>query len=225
MVHGWELVENFLFTDAEAAVRHRLTLDVLELKGDVQAPRMEVRRSLVVVEVLIHLGHLLVSLETVTCLLVTPVELTLLQGLTDEDQLLGSLLKALLHLLVQLLLLDKLVTWLDLRWRSLISQVEEVNISLHETVSKQLNADIHLIFPLLKLEAPILPNLVLVHDARDGGFLGFLALSAVLFDDLRLCGRDQLIFLLCLRFLHDLPDACVWVEDWLVFHLVFLLSK
>ena len=83
MLHGRELVKDFLFADTETAMSLGLTFDVLKLDGDVEAALMEVRSRFVVVVPLVHDSHLLVRSETVTCRLVAPVNLTLLQSLAD----------------------------------------------------------------------------------------------------------------------------------------------
>ena len=223
MLHGWELVEHFLFADTEATVRIGLSLDVLKLDGDVQAARVEVRSRLVVVVALIHLSHPLVSLETVTSLLFAPVKFSLFQSVANVGQLLRCLLKRLLDMLVQFLLLKKLLAWLNLGRCRLVRQIEEVDVGLHEALAEQLDSDALLVLVLVQLEATALSDGILIHNTRSGGFLGLLALRSILLKHLSLGGGDQLVLLLGLRFLHDLADASVWIEDWLVFHLQILL--
>ena len=224
MLHGRELVEDLLFADTETTMGVGFSLDILKLDGDVKAARMEVRSSFVVVITLIHRRKLLVSLETVASRAITPVQFTLFQSFAHVGQLLRCLLQSLLHLLVQFLLLNKLVAWLNLGRRRLISQVEEIDVGLHETFAEELDSHVHLVLALLQFETTVLPDGVLANDARDGRFLGLLALSSVLLEHLGLGGCNELILLLSLRLLHDLADARVRVKDWLVFHLSFFLS-
>ena len=89
---------------------------------------------------------------------------------------------------------------------------------MHETFAEELDSHVHLVLALLQFETTVLPDGVLANDARDGRFLGLLALSSVLLEHLGLGGCNELILLLSLRLLHDLADARVRVKDWLVFH-------
>ena len=195
-----------------------LTLNVLEFDGNVQAALVEVGGSFVVVEALVHFGHLFVSFETVACRLLTPSNLTLLQRLTDQDEVVRCLLKGLLKVLVEAFLLHELVTWLDAAWRCLIGQIEEVDIGLHKALRKKVNADVGLVFALFELEAAVLFDWS-IQLASTCCLLRLLTSCAILFQDLCLGGSDQLILLLRLGLLDDLANTGVRVENRLVLHL------
>ena len=121
-------------------------------------------------------------------------------------------------MLVQILLLNQLVARLNAAWRRLVRQVEEIDVCLHETLRKQADADIHLVFALFKLESAVLLHSC-VNLARIRRLLRLLARAAVLLEHLRLGRSDQLILLFGLGLLDDLTDARVRVENRLVFHL------
>mmetsp|Transcript_28421 Transcript_28421/g.37902 ORF Transcript_28421/g.37902 Transcript_28421/m.37902 type:complete len:214 (-) Transcript_28421:3-644(-) len=201
----------------------RLTFDVLKLDGDVEAALMEVGGGFVVVEADVHLGHLFVGFETVACSLVAPVELSILQSLADQHQVVRGLLQSLLHMLVQILLFDQLIAWLDTTGRRLIGEVEEIDVGLHEALREQVDADVHLVFALFKLEAAVFLHCCVEHSSV-GSLLGLLASRAVLFQDLGLRGGDQLILLLRFRLFDDLADAGMRVENRCVLHLCFSAS-
>ena len=134
MLHCFELVEDLLFTDTESTMGLCLALNILKFDRDVEAALVEVGSRFVIIELLVHLRHLLVDVETVARLLLAPVELSFLQVVTDLCQVVGRLLRLCFHLLVQLLLLEKSRAGLDHRWGRAVSQVEEVDVSLHEAL-------------------------------------------------------------------------------------------
>lgn len=218
MVHSLELVVDLLLADTETAMRLSLSLDVLKLDGDVEAPLVEVRSRFVIAVPSELLRHLLVHNETVARLLVPPVELTLHECVTDARQVVWGLFGLNLDFLVELLLLLESITWLDSRGSRPVGQVEEVDVRLHKTFGQQSDSDVHFVHFLLELEAAVL-LLHVVHDtASDADFLRLLASGAVLLKDLGLGGSDQLVLLLSLRLLDDLADAGVRVHDRLMFH-------
>ena len=141
MLHSWELVRDFLFADTKTAMSLSLSFDVLKLNGDIQAALMEIRSRFVIVVAHIHLSHALVSFETVTGCAISPVELAVLETLTDLSQLLWRLVKSLLDLLVKFLVLLKLFAGLNSGWSRLRRQIEEVDVGAHEALRKQLDAD------------------------------------------------------------------------------------
>ena len=112
------------------------------------------------------------------------MQFTFFQSFAHISKLLWCLVQSFLHLLVQFLLLNELVTWLNLGRRSLVGKVEEINVGLHETFAEQLDSDIHLVLTLLQFETTILSNCVLAYDARNSRFLGLLALSSILLQHL-----------------------------------------
>ena len=220
MVHGGELVEDLLLTVTETSVSLSFSLNVLKLDGDIQASIVEVRSRFEIVVSLVHDRHSLVSSETVTSRLISVVELSLLECVTDVDELLRRLVQSLLDLFVQFLFLDELVAWLDEGRSGLVCQVEKVDVSFHEAFRQQPNAHGHLILLLLQLETPILFNSVHCTACVMRLFLHFLTGGAVLLEHLRLSCGNELILLLGLSLPDNLTDASVRVHDWLkVFHI------
>ena len=199
-----------------------LTLNVFKFDRDVEAALVEVGSRFVIIELLVHLCHLLVDIETVARLLLAPVELTFLEVVTDLCKVVRRLLRLSLHLLVQLLLLEKSRAWLDHRWGRPVSQVKEVDVSLHEALREESDSDVHLVDLLFELEASVLLANVVVRDATSlARLLCLLASDSVLLEHLGLGGRDQLILLLGLGFLDDLADTGVWIYNGLMFHTCF----
>lgn len=78
MLHSRELVENLFLTDTKAAMSLSLTLFVIALNRDVKAALVEITGRFIVVKADIHLRHTLVSFETLTRCLFTPVHLSVL---------------------------------------------------------------------------------------------------------------------------------------------------
>ena len=120
------------------------------------------------------------------------------------------------------MLLEKSRAWLDHRWGRAVSQVKEVDVSLHEALREKSDTDVHLIDLLLELEASILLANVVVRDTASlACLLRLLASDSVLLKYLGLGGRDQLILLFGLCFLYDLADTGVWIDNGLMFHTCF----
>ena len=219
MLHGLELIADLLLADTETTMGLSLTLDVLKLNGDVEAALMEVGSRFIVVVLLKHLSHLLVDEEALAHLLLTPVELSLLKFVTDVGQGLGVLLELNLDLFVEFLIFQVLLTWLNGGGSGVGSQVEEVNISLHEALGKEANANAHLVNLFLQLETSVFLLNSETCPTGDSGFLSLLACSSILLEHLGLGRIDQFVLLLGLGLLDDLTDAGVRVHNWLVFHL------
>jgi len=134
VMHGWELVEYFLFADTKTTVGQSFSLEVFELDRNVQATLMEVAGRFIVVEANIHLCHSLVSFETVILRLFAPVKLTIVESLGDLHEVLGCLVQSLLHILVEIFLLIEPIAWLNATRCRLICEIEEIDIRLHETL-------------------------------------------------------------------------------------------
>ena len=83
MLHGRELVEDLLFTDAEAAMRLSLTLYVLELDRVIKAALVEVRSRFIIVHLLVHLRHFKEDFETFACRRIAIESFTGLEVLHD----------------------------------------------------------------------------------------------------------------------------------------------
>ena len=113
-----------------------------------------------------------------------------------------------------------LLTGFDARWCRLACKVEKVDICAHETLRQQLNADALFVLFLLELESTVI-ILWLIHGSTcvHGLLFGFLPGGAVLLEDLRLGGRNQLIFLFSLGLFGNLADAGVRVYNRLMFHI------
>ena len=85
MLHGRELVENFLFTNTEATMSLSFSLNIFKLDGVIEAALVEVRSRFIIVHLLIHMSHLQINSETVASSRITIKQLALLQILTDLD--------------------------------------------------------------------------------------------------------------------------------------------
>ena len=216
VLHGRELVEHLLFADTEATMGLGLALDVFELDRDVKAALVEIAGRFIVVEADVHLGHSLVSFEALARCLLAPVDLAVLQRFANFNEVLRCLVQRLLHVLVEILLFHQPVTRLDAAWGRLVGEIEEVDVGLHEAFGEQVDADICFVLPLFELEATVFIDRA--HLARLRSLLRFLPRAAILLEHLRLGGGDQLILLLSLRLLGNLPDAGMRVENRLVFH-------
>ena len=176
---------------------------------------MEIRSRFEIVVSLVHDRHSLVSSETVTSRLISVVELSLLECVTDVDELLRRLVQSLLDLFVQFLFLDELVAWLDEGRSGLVCQVEKVDVSFHEAFRQQPNAHGHLILLLLQLETPILFHFVHCTSRVVRLLLHLLASGTVLLKYLSLRSGNEFIFFLSLGLSDDLAYAGVRVNDWL----------
>ena len=67
MLHGRELVENFLFTNTEATMSLSFSLNIFKLDGVIEAALVEVRSRFIIVHFLVHLRHFKEDFETFAC--------------------------------------------------------------------------------------------------------------------------------------------------------------
>ena len=120
-------------------------------------------------------------------------------------------------MLLQLLVAQKLLRWLNKGWGCSIGKVEEVYEGLHKALFKQLDTNEPLVDFIFKLETSLFiilgaTNMVL------GPLLNILLALAILLNNLTLGGGYQFILLFGLGLFDDLPNACMWVHNWLVLH-------
>ena len=176
---------------------------------------MEIRSRFEIVVSLVHDRHSLICFETVTSCLISVVKFSLLERITDINELLWRLIQGLLDLFVQLLLLNKLVTGLYEGWSGLICQIEEIDVRFHEAFRQQPDTHGHLVLLLLQLETPILFHFVHCTSRVVRLLLHLLASGTVLLKYLSLRSGNEFIFFLSLGLSDDLAYAGVRVNDWL----------
>jgi len=99
-----------------------------------------------------YFGDKKVSFKTILTVVVSPAELSLDEAVPQGKEVVLCLGILLFDSLVELVLLDELGAWFDVGGCGLLSQVEEVDVGLHETFREKLDSDVLWADFLCKLE-------------------------------------------------------------------------
>lgn len=142
VIHGFEDVKHFLFTDTKTFVSFCLTFGVLGINRHIQASLMEIRSCFPVIEFFKLLRYFQILVEALLDLITLfLIGLSLLEVVTEsEERLLGLLETGLAGALVQSLLLLQLHRGLDLRGGRVRCDVEEVHVRLQVTLLQEPDA-------------------------------------------------------------------------------------
>lgn len=93
---------------------------------------------------------------------------------------------------------------------------------MNETFAEEFVSHGHFVDLFFELEAALVfkADATSCHVGSHACLLCFLPCASVLVNNRGFGGQNEVILLLGLSFLHNLTDACVWIENWLQFHLL-----
>ncbi len=222
IVFGVEDVQHLLLADTQALVGLGLAHDVLGVDTGVEALLVEVRSRFIVVKRFELLSNNSVLAEALLDVVLAQEALGVLEVLAELEESLLVLLELALFALVQFVLLLELLARFDFGGRGLGGDVEEIDVGLQVARLHQLDAlgpgcnlllQLEVVVFLLEVSAAASHILLVLGEAVGEGLL------AVLFDDRGLGLVDELVPLLLLSFLENLPDLRMGVYDGNLLHI------
>jgi len=142
VAHGFTLVQNSFFANAEAFESIGLSLNKLELGGDLKATLMEVTGGFVILKLLINISYGKVGLKSFFSITLAPILLAVNEWVRQKSKHFRGLFKAFLGTFLHLVFFKQGRRRFNCGGGSFVSQIEEINVCFNIPTKQELNAEL-----------------------------------------------------------------------------------